>query len=110
MQSISWILTAMLLATAAFAADAPPPQAPDFSTFVWPAETGSYKPGKGVELAQGLCITCHSTEYVSSQPPLPRKFWEATVKKMKEKYAAPLPEDATALVEYLTTAYGAPGH
>ncbi|WP_395743515.1 cytochrome c [Prosthecobacter sp.] len=79
---------------------------PDFSSFVWPVESGTYKPGAGVELAQGLCITCHSTEYVSTQPPLPRKFWEATVKKMKDKYAAPLPEDNTALIDYLTNAYG----
>lgn len=79
---------------------------PDFSSFVWPMETGTYKPGTGAELAQSLCITCHSTEYVTTQPPLPRKFWEATVKKMKEKYAAPLPEDNTALIDYLTGAYG----
>ncbi|MFC5454385.1 cytochrome c [Prosthecobacter fluviatilis] len=89
------------------AADKAAADAPDFSSFVWPAEDGSYKPGAGVELAQSLCITCHSTEYVSTQPPLPRKFWEATVKKMKEKYAAPLPEDNTALIDYLTSAYGA---
>ena len=80
---------------------------PDFSSFVWPVESGTYKPGAGAELAQSLCITCHSSEYVSTQPPLPRKFWEATVKKMKEKYAAPLPADNTALIDYLTSAYGA---
>lgn len=96
-----------ILALPALAADPAPKAAPDFSTFVWPTETGTYKPGKGVELAQSLCITCHSTEYVSTQPPLPRKFWEATVKKMKEKYAAPLPEDATSLIDYLVSSYGA---
>ena len=64
-------------------------------------------PKKTSELAQSLCITCHSTEYVSTQPPLPRKFWEATVKKMKDKYAAPLPDDNSALIDYLTSAYGA---
>jgi hypothetical protein len=37
---------------------------------------------------------------------MPRKFWEATVKKMKDKYAAPLPDDMTVLVDYLTAAYG----
>lgn len=82
-------------------------KASDFSSFVWPAETGTYKPGAGAELAQNLCITCHSTEYVSTQPPMPRKFWEATVKKMKEKYFAPLPNDNAALIDYLTSAYGA---
>lgn len=100
----------LLCATFTVSASAADPVAkptPDFAAFVWPTETGTYKPGKGVELAQSLCITCHSTEYVSTQPPLPRKFWEATVKKMKEKYAAPLPEDATALVDYLTSNYGA---
>lgn len=89
------------------AADPAPKSAPDFASFIWPAETETYKPGKSVELAQALCLTCHSAEYVSTQPPLPRKFWEATLKKMKEKYAAPLPEDVTALLEYLTTSYGA---
>src|SRR3954464_10553954 len=74
--------------------------------FEWPAETETYKPGKGVELAQGLCMNCHSADYVSTQPPLPRKFWEGVLKKMKEKYAAPMPEDMTALADYLTTEYG----
>jgi hypothetical protein len=106
MKHLLILLLGALTATA-FAADPGSKVAPDFSSFVWPAETGTYKPGKGVELAQGLCTTCHSTEYVSSQPPLPRKFWEASVKKMKEKYAAPLPEDASALIDYLTNTYGA---
>ncbi len=73
-----------------------------------PPETASYKPGKNVELAQGFCLNCHSADYTSSQPPMPRKFWEATVKKMQEKYGAPMPPDTTALVDYLTTTYGKP--
>ena len=103
-------LSLLLLAASAAglsAADKAAASEPDFSSFVWPAESGAYKPGAGSELAQSLCITCHSTEYVSTQPPLPRKFWEATVKKMKDKYAAPLPDDNTALIDYLTSAYGA---
>ncbi|HSJ02360.1 MAG TPA: cytochrome c [Verrucomicrobium sp.] len=72
----------------------------------WPLETDTYKTGRGVELAQALCITCHSVEYVSTQPPLPRKFWEGVVKKMKDKYGAPLPDETTALVDYLTSVYG----
>jgi sulfite dehydrogenase (cytochrome) subunit B len=78
-------------------------------TITLPAETATLKPGKGVELAQGHCMMCHSVEYISTQPSLPRKFWEATVKKMKEKFAAPTPDDATAaLVDYFTAAYGVP--
>jgi mono/diheme cytochrome c family protein len=74
-----------------------------------PAETATFKPGKGAELAQAHCVICHSVEYISTQPPMARKFWEATLKKMKEKFAAPTPDDILpALAEYLTAAYGVP--
>jgi mono/diheme cytochrome c family protein len=74
-----------------------------------PAETGTYKAAPGVELAQAHCTMCHSTEYVATQPPMPRKYWEATVKKMREKFGAPAPEAQTAaIVDYLVAAYGAP--
>ena len=88
--------------TSVFAAE----PARSMEEFEWPPETGTYKPGKGADLAQALCMNCHSVEYVSTQPPMPRKFWEGVLKKMKEKYAAPLPEDMTALADYLTDAYG----
>ena len=77
-------------------------------TIELPVETATYKPGRNVEQAQAFCMTCHSADYTSMQPPMPKKFWEATVKKMKEKYGAPLPPDTTALVEYLTVSYGKP--
>lgn len=74
-----------------------------------PPETGAYKAGTGSELAQANCLMCHSTEYVSTQPPMPRKFWEASVKKMKEKFGAPTPDaHIAALVDYLTANYGSP--
>jgi cytochrome c553 len=74
-----------------------------------PAETGTYKDAEGVQLAQTFCITCHSTEYVAVQPPMPAKFWTAEVLKMREKYAAPVPAEMDAkLVEYLVKAYGVP--
>jgi mono/diheme cytochrome c family protein len=74
-----------------------------------PPETGTYKKAAGVELMQANCIICHSTEYVSMQPPMPRKFWEAAVKKMKEKFGAPTPDSqVAALVDYLTANYGVP--
>jgi len=78
-------------------------------TITLPPETGTYKTAAGVELVQANCLMCHSTEYVSSQPPMPRKFWEATVKKMKEKFGAPTPDaQVAALVDYLAATYGAP--
>lgn len=72
-----------------------------------PPETGTYKQGPGVELAMVNCLMCHSSEYVLSQPPMPRKFWEASVKKMKDKFGAPTPDNqVTALVDYLAATYG----
>jgi mono/diheme cytochrome c family protein len=77
-------------------------------TITLPPETGTYKTAPGVELVQANCLMCHSTEYVSSQPPMPRKYWEATVKKMKEKFGAPTPDaQVAALVDYLAATYGA---
>ncbi len=74
-----------------------------------PTETATYKPNRGVELAQTNCTVCHSAEYVLVQPRMPRKFWEATVKKMREKFGAPIAEDAVpGLLEYLTGTYGTP--
>lgn len=73
-----------------------------------PPETGVYKTAPGVEVVQANCLTCHSTEYVSSQPPMPRKFWEANVKKMKEKFGAPIQDaQVAAIVDYLAATYGA---
>ncbi|HEY2573493.1 MAG TPA: hypothetical protein VGH65_05460 [Verrucomicrobiaceae bacterium] len=72
-----------------------------------PPETAAYKKAAGVELAQSFCIQCHSADYTAIQPPMPVKFWDAEVKKMREKYFAPLPPEIDAkLVEYLVKAYG----
>ncbi len=74
-----------------------------------PTETAVFRPGKGAELAQANCLICHSADYISMQPPMPRTFWDATVKKMKEKFGAPAPEESlAALAAYLTAAYGVP--
>jgi cytochrome c551/c552 len=72
-----------------------------------PPETASFKPGPGAEIANGQCLICHSVEYVATQPPLPTTFWAASVKKMREKYGAPIPEEQVEpLVNYLAKHYG----
>ena len=74
-----------------------------------PPETGTLKPGPGIELALSSCLTCHSVEYISTQPPMKRAFWEASVKKMREKYGADAPEATLQqLIDYLTVTYGIP--
>ena len=76
-----------------------------------PAETASYKASElpGYRLVQQNCMTCHSAQYVQSQPPSStRTYWEATVKKMKKPFGAPLKdEDMPAMVDYLVKTYGA---
>jgi cytochrome c551/c552 len=72
-----------------------------------PPETAAFKPGTGSEIANGQCLICHSVEYVTMQPPLPRAYWTASVKKMREKFGAPLPpEQVEAVVNYLVRNYG----
>jgi mono/diheme cytochrome c family protein len=73
-----------------------------------PKETPTYPPGKGSEVFAASCLTCHSTEYISTQPKMPRKFWEATVVKMKDKFGATIADEASVqeLAEYLTTNFG----
>src|SRR5579872_5276793 len=38
------------------------------------------------------CTSCHSSRYVTVQPPFARKQWEATVRKMIDTYGAPVDE------------------
>ncbi len=76
-----------------------------------PQETATYKESSlpGYQLTQAHCMICHSAQYVQMQPhSSPRGYWEATVKKMKTPFGAPLPdEDIAPIVEYLTKTYGA---
>lgn len=72
-----------------------------------PPETGVFKAEPDAALANAQCLTCHSIEYVTTQPPMPRAFWAASVKKMREKYGAGIPDDLVEpLVGYLTRNYG----
>jgi sulfite dehydrogenase len=73
-----------------------------------PAETGTFKPGAGAELAQRQCVTCHSVDYVSIQPPgKPLAFWKVEVEKMRKVYGAQIPDDQIEpIAQYLARAYG----
>ena len=76
--------------------------------FALPPETATFKTGPGVEVAKTQCLVCHSADYISTQPRLPRAFWKANIEKMKAKYGAPIPADKVdVLIEYLASNYGA---
>ena len=96
-----WLrLAALLPATAALGAAAAP-------ALDLPPETGLFRAGPGAALANAQCLVCHSVEYVSTQPPLPRAFWKASIDKMRAKFGAQIPDDQTALlVDYLVANYG----
>ncbi|KOX40027.1 sulfite:cytochrome C oxidoreductase subunit B [Streptomyces purpurogeneiscleroticus] len=61
----------------------------------------------GFEAAQGNCQTCHSVDYIATQPPREGKaFWEAEVTKMIKVYHAPIDEaDGRAIAAYLSDTY-----
>ena len=72
-----------------------------------PPETAQLKKGNGSDLAAANCMVCHSADYISTQPPMDRKGWEAIVQKMREKYGAPiLTNQVEQVTSYLTEAYG----
>ena len=75
--------------------------------FTLPPESNRFKPGPGSEIAVAQCVICHSADYVSTQPPLPRAFWKAGVQKMQKVYGAPiLDAEVDRLVDYLARNYG----
>ena len=76
-------------------------------TYALPEETATLRPGPGVETARDICASCHSVDYINTQPPRSGKeFWEAEVKKMIKSYHAPISEaDAKTIADYLAKTY-----
>jgi hypothetical protein len=78
-------------------------------SYTLPEETASLKPGKGTafEATQNNCLSCHSADYIKTQPPKRGKaFWDAEVTKMIKVYHAPISEaDAKLIGEYLAETY-----
>lgn len=63
----------------------------------------------GAALATSLCFTCHSAEYVTTQPPASsRTYWRNTVVRMQKVFGATIPDTAIdPIAEYLVKTYGA---
>ena len=73
-----------------------------------PDETAAFRPGPNLELVQGNCAACHSSDYVATQPPMKDKkaFWQAEVTKMIKVYGAPIDDaDVGKIVDYLAATY-----
>ena len=86
-----------------------PPNADAGAVYVvgpWPTYTPPLADGEGRELVQSFCGICHSTTYITMQPPLPSATWEAEVNKMIGTFGAPIPEpSAQAILAYLKSHY-----
>jgi len=74
-----------------------------------PNETAALMPGPNLEIVQNNCTTCHSTDYIHTQPRGPKfkqDFWRAEVTKMIKVYGAPIDEaDIGKIVDYLAQTY-----
>ena len=63
-------------------------------------------PGDGSQEVGIYCNACHSTSYITMQPPLPAATWEAEVNKMKGTFGAAIPDDSTKkIILYLQAHY-----
>ncbi|HEY8008933.1 MAG TPA: cytochrome c [Methylocella sp.] len=76
-------------------------------TYTLPEESSTLRPESGVERAQNNCVTCHSVDYINTQPPNRGKaFWVAEITKMIKVYHAPINDaDAMAIADYLAKTY-----
>jgi hypothetical protein len=88
------------------AADVEPSPGSDFQVSAYPAPAVDLVPGEGLQEVQTYCNTCHSTRYITMQPPLPAATWEAEVSKMNKTFGAAIADDnARKIVLYLQTHY-----
>jgi sulfite dehydrogenase (cytochrome) subunit B len=95
------LLTAAFVATSGWALAAP-------VAYKTPDEVAAFKPGPNLDVVQGNCGACHSSDYIATQPPMKDKkgFWQAEVTKMIKVYGAPIEDaDVGKIVDYLTSTY-----
>lgn len=86
-----------------------PAQRPDgqYSIGTLNLHTPPLAPGPGLDAVQANCQVCHSTSYITMQPPLPAATWEKEVAKMRTSFGATFITDeaAQAVVAYLSAHY-----
>jgi hypothetical protein len=74
----------------------------------YPSFTPELAEGEGKQEVRSFCATCHSTRYITMQPPLPGATWEAEVRKMMKVYGAPIPEAAAKKITVYLQGHYAP--
>ena len=72
----------------------------------YPLHPPQLEEGEGKGEIEGYCTLCHSTRYITMQPPLPAATWEAEVTKMKKTFGATIPDEAASkITRYLQEHY-----
>jgi hypothetical protein len=74
----------------------------------YPSFTPELAEGEGRREVQSFCAVCHSTRYITMQPPLPGATWEAEVNKMAKIYGAPIPDAAAKKITAYLQGHYAP--
>lgn len=88
------------------AVSAPASSDGNYSVSPFPFVAPKLAEGEGRAETESFCAICHSTRYITMQPPLPAATWEAEVNKMTKTFGAPIPEaSAKKIISYLQTHY-----
>ena len=98
--ALAVIAVAMVMTAAALAKPATYALPPETSTLKQTSDPGHAK-------TETWCGTCHSRDYITTQPRgKGKEFWAASVTKMVTVYGAPIPEaDRPLIAEYLAANY-----
>ncbi|TAM76477.1 cytochrome c [bacterium] len=100
MRTLAFALAAAVLAAGT-------PLAARTVSVTMPPERQLFKDAPGADLARGKCQTCHSSDYIFTQPPMTKAQWLAEASKMKNVYGAPLEESQLEpIAAYLVTQNG----
>jgi hypothetical protein len=70
-------------------------------------EVTELRDGPGRDLTVGLCMICHSIDYIpANAPAMNRAAWQKTIQKMRERFGAPITdEQANTILDYLSATY-----
>ena len=78
----------------------------NFSVAPFPSFVPELAEGEGRAEVQDFRATCHSTRYITMQPPLPAPTWDAEVNKMIKTFGAPIPDRTVKeIISYLQEHY-----
>jgi mono/diheme cytochrome c family protein len=93
----SWIVAFALVVGACHATvradDAPRASSSQVRRIELPHYQSNLPDGPGREAFAVACLACHSSSYITMQPPQSAAKWEEAVRKMVKVYAAPITED-----------------